>query len=648
MPAGDHTVRVVYEKLEFSEDWETGTIDPDKWHVWGSPSPQVVSEGHESSYGLDPNGDSWCPSGLYTERTFQLSSGLQVSFYGRGTSTSGVNTMVVVVGLTGDPNQDPNCAAEGNLLEIAHIAFAPPNVSNPRINYCVGSDCFSEPYLDDEWHLYSMTVNPDGTVSFGRDGVPKYTSTATIDFATYNDQHVQIGGRSAYGPILVDDVTVQGAPTCHWADIDCDCEIAISDIQAVAGAWRCEAGNDCYRALYDMDGDGAITVVDIMRLVAVWGWSCPANTAPQTPSTPTPAEGATDQAVTADLSWTGGDPDGDAVTYDVYLDTSDPPVTQVCNDVSAEACDPGTLSYDTVYSWTVVATDEHGATTVGPVWSFATEPEGAPGSTVIENFDSSDGFTQTDPDVYIADGKVHWTVYRDGGEQFVYRSIPAFSGDVRLTVRGQVDSANNNCFVHAGIGDSAGNGVAVKYGWFGGGCSSNGYVIHGAGVDLDTVSDGCSWTPDGALWVNSGTPYTATLTITDTVDLTVPSVGSLSGTPVYTDVYDTLYVGLSGYGDYPHCSGSIDSMIIEPLSGSGSASASFTVGLGDRAASTGVAKRHTNAGLRSADLLSWRVGPSRQWRRAEPSVDAARETSMVIEPSILWPTWSPRRAGVRR
>jgi hypothetical protein len=184
---------------------------------------------------------------------------------------------------------------------------------------------------------------------------------------------------------------------------------------------------------------------------------------------------------------------------------------------------------------------------------------------ITEDFDSAAGFVQTDPDIYIADGQVHWTVHRDGGDQFVYRSIPSFSGDVRVTVLGQVDSANNNCYVHAGVGDSMGHGVAVRYGWFGGGCPNSGYLIHAAGVELDMVSDGCSYTPDGALWVEPSTPYVATLTITDSVRLSVPGVGSLAGKPVYTGTYETLYVGLGAGTDWPSCSGTIDRMVIEPL-----------------------------------------------------------------------------------
>lgn len=95
---------------------------------------------------------------------------------------------------------------------------------------------------------------------------------------------------------------------------------------------------------------------------------------PYVPSAPTPADGAVDQSIDVNLSWTGGDPDGDGVTYDVYLKADDPtPDELICDDAPSASCDPGTLSYSTDYYWYVIAQDEHGVTSTGAVWHFATE-----------------------------------------------------------------------------------------------------------------------------------------------------------------------------------------------------------------------------------------------------------------------------------
>ena len=108
------------------------------------------------------------------------------------------------------------------------------------------------------------------------------------------------------------------------------------------------------------------------------------NNPPNTPSNPSPVDGATDQSLGVDLSWTGGDPDGDTVTYDVYFEANDTtPDVLVSDDQSGTSYDPGTLITSTHYYWQIVVKDEHEATTTGPVWDFTTGEGGVPGEMVF-------------------------------------------------------------------------------------------------------------------------------------------------------------------------------------------------------------------------------------------------------------------------
>jgi len=97
------------------------------------------------------------------------------------------------------------------------------------------------------------------------------------------------------------------------------------------------------------------------------------NQPPYQPSSPTPTNGATNVPIAANLSWTCGDPNqGDIVTYVVYFGiSSNPPM--MTNNQSTTTYDPGTLNQLTTYYWKIKAWDNHGASTIGPVWVFTTQ-----------------------------------------------------------------------------------------------------------------------------------------------------------------------------------------------------------------------------------------------------------------------------------
>lgn len=104
------------------------------------------------------------------------------------------------------------------------------------------------------------------------------------------------------------------------------------------------------------------------------------TTPPYTASEPSPSSGAAGVSLSTPLSWKGGDPDqGDNVTYKIYLGTSQN-IPLVSDNQTGNTYAPTNLKYDTNYYWKVVARDNHGITTEGPIWSFTTISPPAPSS----------------------------------------------------------------------------------------------------------------------------------------------------------------------------------------------------------------------------------------------------------------------------
>lgn len=135
-----------------------------------------------------------------------------------------------------------------------------------------------------------------------------------------------------------------------------------------------------------------------------------------------------------------------------------------------------------------------------------------------EPFDSSSAFTQIGDTVYISGGKaVFDNFYRDGGAQFVYHNIPPISEPFILNVHGQINDWENNCGIFAGVGKQDviqgghdGDYPAIFFGWFGGGCPVSGPFIQSPNI-TNFESDGCSFTANGAGWVDAGTELQALL-----------------------------------------------------------------------------------------------------------------------------------------
>jgi len=107
-------------------------------------------------------------------------------------------------------------------------------------------------------------------------------------------------------------------------------------------------------------------------LSSTWNFSTIISLPPTKPANPSPADGSTEQSILPALSWTGGDPDSDNVTYEVYLGLQEnaAKLFELTNQTSLQLILP--LLPLTTYYWKVDARDHEGIQTPGDVWSFTT------------------------------------------------------------------------------------------------------------------------------------------------------------------------------------------------------------------------------------------------------------------------------------
>lgn len=103
------------------------------------------------------------------------------------------------------------------------------------------------------------------------------------------------------------------------------------------------------------------------------------NSPPNKPSNPYPANNTTGISINAALSWTCHDLnlnylDDEKITYDVYFGNNSNPNITIYNQ-SSTFYNPGTLEYNTQYYWKIIAWDNYGASTPGPLWIFTVVTE---------------------------------------------------------------------------------------------------------------------------------------------------------------------------------------------------------------------------------------------------------------------------------
>lgn len=176
------------------------------------------------------------------------------------------------------------------------------------------------------------------------------------------------------------------------------------------------------------------------------------NLPPNTPSSPFPANGATNTSRTTRLEWTGGDPDGTA-DYAVEHGTDPNNMWMVQGYNSSNKFNNAmqiswSLNPATNYYWRVRAKDDKGAEIVGPTWSFTTSTQSADLVPIAMNVTGSiangtiltvDVTVQNQGD-YASDGgqlRYYYSPY-ENGQDFEYvssnRGIPVLNPGASVTV----------------------------------------------------------------------------------------------------------------------------------------------------------------------------------------------------------------------
>ncbi len=138
-------------------------------------------------------------------------------------------------------------------------------------NLAAGADTVLHLYDVDALTLLASNDDADGGPASELGWTAPYTGTFFIETVSAP------GGTTDCSATY--ELTIATIP----GDVIADCQVDISDIMQVASRWRLNATNPDpdndpttpnYETLFDLDGDGIITVVDIMKVVAHWGETC--------------------------------------------------------------------------------------------------------------------------------------------------------------------------------------------------------------------------------------------------------------------------------------------------------------------------------------------------------------------------------------
>ena len=160
-------------------------------------------------------------------------------------------------------------------------------------------------------------------------------------------------------------IEVSQSSTFETKDFD-KLTISVSELKAL------EIGKAYFWRVKALDNKGAESEYSPVYTFTTEGVGV-SNHLPYAPVLVSPANDAVVNGTSATLSWTAADADNDPLTYDVYLDTVNPPLAKVSENQTATTFEANNLLASKTYYFKVLVKDNQSGQTIGNVWSFSTK-----------------------------------------------------------------------------------------------------------------------------------------------------------------------------------------------------------------------------------------------------------------------------------
>ncbi|MGA9347955.1 MAG: metallophosphoesterase [Anaerolineae bacterium] len=131
---------------------------------------------------------------------------------------------------------------------------------------CGHTHNYSAVEIDGVWQLDAGHARGQGDTGARSTFIMIQVDADGVTFRTYRDDADGGPYTLAHAGILIE--------CAGYYDLECDCDVDIADIMAVASHWNNSVGDDDYDPAYDLDDDGDIDIVDIMLVAVHWGETC--------------------------------------------------------------------------------------------------------------------------------------------------------------------------------------------------------------------------------------------------------------------------------------------------------------------------------------------------------------------------------------